>query len=154
MDKSGYFPFNKLPENTATGYVEEKQGWRTNIYNLPIIGASDGGAFTTIQDIAILWDAFWGYKILPKELVEVYARPHIEAKTESERTYYGYGLWIREDEGGDHEEYFIGCDAGVSFKSSVGRAKELQVTVISNTTDGAWPVLRDITTALKGESVQ
>jgi CubicO group peptidase (beta-lactamase class C family) len=154
MDRSGYFPFNKLPENTATGYVEEEAGWRTNIYNLPIVGASDGGAYTTVKDVAALWEAFWDGKILSKELVEIYTRPHVKAETEGEHTYYGHGLWIHENGNGDREEYFSGCDAGVSFKSSVKRVKELQVTVISNTTDGAWPVLRDIATALKGEDVR
>jgi CubicO group peptidase (beta-lactamase class C family) len=149
MDRSGYFPFNRLPEKTATGYIEEEQGWRTNIYNLPIIGASDGGAYTTVQDVAALWKAFWAGKILSKELVEVYTRPHIIAEAEGENTYYGHGLWIREGEGEGREEYFVGCDAGVSFKSSVKREKDLQITVISNTTEGAWPVLSDIRTALK-----
>ena len=149
MERSGYFPFNQLPENTATGYMEETQGWRTNIYNLPIVGASDGGAYTTAQDVAALWEAFWGYKILSKDLVDMYARPCVKAETEGENNYYGYGQWIREGESGDREEYFVGCDAGVSFKSSINRDTGLQVTVISNTTDGAWPVLGDIQAALK-----
>jgi hypothetical protein len=42
-----------------------------------------------------------------------------------------------------------GGDAGVSFRSSVKRGSDLQVTVISNTTHGAWPVLRDIENTLK-----
>jgi len=152
MNQSGYFALNKLPEKTALGYVEEAEDWRTNIFNLPIVGASDGGAFTTVQDIATLWKAFWGYELLPKALVEIYAQPYVKAETEGEHT--GHGLWICEDEGRNREEYITGCDAGVSFKSSVNRVKELQVTVISNTTHGAWPVLRDIDTALKGESVR
>jgi len=154
MNQSGYFALNKLPAQTALGYVEEAAGWRTNIFNLPIVGASDGGAFTTVQDIATLWTAFWGYKILPKELVEIYAQPYVQAETEDEHTYYGHGLWMCEDEGRNREEYITGCDAGVSFKSRVNRVKELQVTVISNTTHGAWPVLRDIDSALKGERVR
>jgi CubicO group peptidase (beta-lactamase class C family) len=154
MNHSGYFALNKLPEKTALGYVEEEEGWRTNIFNLPIVGASDGGAFTTVHDLATLWTAFWGYEILPKELVEIYAQPYVKAETEGEHTYYGHGLWICEPEGRNREEYITGCDAGVSFKSSVNRDKELQVSVISNTTDGAWPVLRDIDAALKGESVR
>ena len=154
MDHSGYFPLNKLPEKTAMGYVEEAEGWRTNIFDLPIVGASDGGAFTTVQDIASLWGAFWDYEVLPKGLVEIYAQPHVKAETEGEHTYYGYGLWIHKDKGRNREEYITGCDAGVSFKSSVNRVEELQVTVISNTTDGAWPILKDIDTALKGESVR
>ena len=152
MNRSGYFALNKLPEKTAIGYVEEGGGWRTNIFNLPIVGASDGGAFTTVQDIATLWNAFWGYEILPKELVDIYVQPYVKAETEGEHTYYGHGLWTCEGEGRNREEYITGCDAGVSFKSSVNRGNDLQVTVISNTTDGAWPVLRDIDTALKGKS--
>ena len=154
MNHSGYFALNKLPEKTAMGYVEEAEGWRTNVFNLPIVGASDGGAFTTVQDIATFWNAFWSYEILPKGLVEIYAQPYVKAETEGEHTYYGHGLWIYEDEGRNREEYITGCDAGVSFNSSVNRIKELQVTVISNTTDGAWPILRDIATVLKGESMR
>jgi CubicO group peptidase (beta-lactamase class C family) len=149
MNHSGYFALNKLPEKTAMGYVKEAEGWRTNIFNLPIVGASDGGAFTTVQDITTLWKAFWGYQILPKELVEIYAQPYIKAETEGEHTYYGHGLWICEKEGRNREEYITGCDAGVSFMSSVNRVNEMQVTVISNTTDGAWSVLKDIDTTLR-----
>ena len=58
------------------------------------------------------------------------------------------GIWMREDAGGNREEYITGCDAGVSFRSIVNRANGLQITVISNTTDGAWPILSDIDTAL------
>ena len=154
MNHSGYFALNKLPEKTAMGYVEEAEGWRTNIFNLPIVGASDGGAFTTVHDITTLWKAFWGYQILPKELVEIYAQPYIKAETEGKHTYYGHGLWICEKEGRNREEYITGCDAGVSFMSSVNRVNEMQVTVISNTTNGAWSVLKDIDTTLKGERVQ
>ena len=148
MDRSGYFALNKLPEQTALGYVEAAEGWRTNIYNLPIVGASDGGAFTTVQDIATLWKAFWGFEILPQALVEIYTQPYVKPATGREHTYYGHGIWMRQDPGGNREEYITGYDAGVSFKSIVNRADDLQITVISNTTDGAWPILSDIDTAL------
>jgi CubicO group peptidase (beta-lactamase class C family) len=154
MNHSGYFALNKLPEKTAMGYVEEKEGWRTNIFNLPIVGASDGGAFTTVHDIRTLWKAFWGYQILPKELVEIYAQPYVKAETEGEHTYYGHGIWICEEEGRNREEYIIGGDPGVSFMSSVNCVNDMQVTVISNTTKGAWPMLKDIDTILKGESIR
>jgi CubicO group peptidase (beta-lactamase class C family) len=152
MHRSGYFAFNQLPEKTALGYIEEGGTWRTNIYNLPIVGASDGGAYTTIDDLATLWKAFWANEILPRELVEVFATPYVRAETEGEHTYCGHGLWIEEDASGWPEVYVTGCDAGVSFRSSVKRDAELQVTVISNTTNGAWPVLRDIESALRGQT--
>jgi CubicO group peptidase (beta-lactamase class C family) len=154
MNHSGYFAMNKLPEKTAMGYVEEAEGWRTNLFNLPIVGASDGGAFTTVDDITTLWKAFWGYQILSKELIEIYVQPYVKAETEGEHTYYGYGIWICEEEGRNREEYIIGCDAGVSFMSRINRGNEMQVTVISNTTKGAWSMLKDIDSFLKGESVR
>jgi hypothetical protein len=87
-------------------------------------------------------------------LVEIYTESYTKAATEGEHRYYGHGLWIREDESRNREVYITGCDAGVSFKSIVNRDKALQVTVLSNTTDGAWPVLRDIDSALKAESLR
>lgn len=43
---SGYFSMDKLPKNTALGYINEENGtWRTNIYFLPIKGCADGGEF-------------------------------------------------------------------------------------------------------------
>lgn len=150
MNRSGYFAFNQLPEQTALGYIEDAGSWRTNIYNLPIIGASDGGAYTTVDDLAILWRAFWANEILPKELVELYATPYVSTETEEASTRYGYGLWIDEELGRQPEVYIMGSDAGVSFWSSVTRNTDLQVTVISNTTEGAWPVLRDLDSMLPG----
>lgn len=149
MNRSGYFAMNQLPEQAALGYIEDDNGWRTNIYNLPIVGASDGGAFTTVDDLATLRTAFWRYQILSQELVEVYAAPYVHAPTEGEHTYYGHGLWIREDANQARDVYILGGDAGVSFGSSMNPANSVQVTVISNTTNGAWPVLQTINAAVK-----
>jgi CubicO group peptidase (beta-lactamase class C family) len=152
MDQSGYFALNKLPENTALGYVEKADGWHTNVYNLPIVGASDGGAFTTVHDIETLWQAFWGYAILPKALVEIYTQPFVQPYPEREHLYYGHGIWMRGETGRNREEYITGCDAGVSFRSIVNRVNGLQITVLSNTTDGAWPILRDIDSVCQADS--
>jgi len=149
LNRSGYFAMNRLPPKTALGYVKDGEGWRTNIYNLPIVGASDGGAFTTVEDMATLWKAFWGYSVLPKELVDIYALPHINVTTTGGNTHYGHGLWISEDSRGNRQEYITGSDAGVSFRSSVNRSRALQVTVVSNTSHGAWPAWKDIGTALE-----
>jgi CubicO group peptidase (beta-lactamase class C family) len=154
MSRSGYFALNKLPEQTAQGYIEEAEGWRTNIYNLPIVGASDGGAFTTVHDIATLWEAFWRGEIVSQALVELYAQAYVKADMAGTDVYYGHGLWMTVAEGQTRDVYILGGDAGVSFKSWVDRDNELQVTVISNTTDGAWPVLREIDRALQGERVR
>jgi len=144
MSRSGYFAMNKLPGNTAFGYVEEDDGWRTNIYDLPVIGALDGGAFTTVGDMTKLWDAFWAYRILPEEIVNIFTKPHSEVGEEGKNIRYGHGIWIYDNGRGTREEYVEGCDAGVSFRSGRNRGSDLEVTVISNTTSGVWPILREI----------
>lgn len=144
MRDSGYFAMNKLPGETAFGYVEEEDGWRTNIYDLPIIGASDGGAFTTAGDLTKLWDAFWANQILSGAMVNLFTRPDSRAASEGEHIYYGHGIWIYDDGAGVREDYIKGCDAGVSFRSARDRGRDLEATVISNTTSGAWPILRAI----------
>lgn len=148
MHESGFFAFDRLPARTALGYIEDAGGWRTNIYSLPIIGASDGGAYTTAHDLTVLWEAFWGDEILPRELVEIYASPQISA-AEGTDLHYGHGLWIHGGSTERPEFYITGADAGVSFWSSFERGIDREVTVLSNTTDGAWPILQDLHEVLR-----
>jgi CubicO group peptidase (beta-lactamase class C family) len=143
MNNSGFFELNRLPENTALGYIRDEYGWRTNIYNLPIVGGGDGGAFTTVGDLYILWDSFFNYKILSKSLTDLYIKPHIKAESEGEDLYYGLGIWLCKKEN-SQVEFIVGCDAGVSFQSAINRMNEITYTVISNTGDGAWPIIEAI----------
>lgn len=143
MKNSGFFELNRLPENTALGYVKDDNGWRTNIYNLPIVGGGDGGAFTTVGDLYIFWDALFEFKILSRGLTELYIKPYIKAESEGVNIYYGHGIWLYKGEE-TLEEYIVGCDAGVSFKSAIIRKDQIIYTVISNTDDGAWPIIREI----------
>jgi len=144
MKNSGFFALNKLPRNTALGYIEEKKGWRTNVYNLPIVGGGDGGAFTTVGDLYILWDAFLSYKILSKDFVKLYTEPYCKVEAEGENIYYGYGLWLYKENKKMAAEYIEGYDAGVSFQSMVIKEKDIIYTVISNTSEGAWEILKKI----------
>jgi CubicO group peptidase (beta-lactamase class C family) len=144
MNNSGFYPLNKLPENTALGYVEEENGWRTNVYNLPIVGGGDGGAFTTVGDLYKLWDALFNYQILSKNYVNIYLKPYVKAESEGVNYYYGHGIWMYMKDEIPKEEYIEGCDAGVSFKSVIIREKDIVYTVISNTDDGAWPIIDEI----------
>jgi CubicO group peptidase (beta-lactamase class C family) len=154
MDRSGYFAMNQLPAETAWGYVEEAGGgWHTNIYNLPVIGAADGGAFTTAGDLCKLWDAFWAGEIIPEAMVEVFAAPYVRAESEGPGLWYGHGLWLWRGEegaqaGAPDEVYITGYDAGVSFHSCVRRDHDLVISVLANTSGGAWPVVRAVNEVL------
>jgi CubicO group peptidase (beta-lactamase class C family) len=137
MKHSGYFAFNGLPANTACGY---KTNGETNIYNLPIRGASDGGAYTTPADLHKLWQAFLGNKILSKELTKAFFTPHIHAYADVD---YGYGIYLSRVK--EMDTYFIqGGDAGVGFESRYLPATDLVITIISNRTDGVEKVRKAI----------
>ncbi|MEZ5064522.1 MAG: serine hydrolase domain-containing protein [bacterium] len=143
MDSSGFHAFDRLPENTATGYIDEEGGtWRTNAFQLPIIGAADGGMFATVGDVANLWHAFLRGSIVSREIIEDFTHPHARAEKEGEHVHYGRGLWITEPPGRAPTLSIEGYDAGVSFRSSFRPEDGSLVTVVSNTTRGAWPVLR------------
>lgn len=151
MEDSGFFSLDRLPEQTALGYIDSEDGsWRTNVYNLPVIGGSDGGLFTTVQDIHTLWTHFLGGKIISPELVEAYIKPRVKAETEGENIYYGRGIYIYQEPGNTPVEFIQGCDAGVSFNSTFNRTRELLITQISNTTEGVWKIMENINAFLYG----
>jgi hypothetical protein len=64
-------------------------------------------------------------------------RPRSDVPAEQRR--YGLGFWL----GAASDAVMMeGCDAGVSFRSTHHPRSGLTHTVISNTSDGAWPVVR------------
>ncbi len=140
MSDSGFFAMDRLPERTAFGYIDEEGGWRTNIFTLPIVGSSDAGLFTTVGDMDKLWRGFFEEKILSKRLTNLFLEKTVRDK---DSRFYGRGIWIHHEEGKDPVHYLIGWDAGVSFKSTCP-SKDSVITVISNTSDGAWAIDREI----------
>jgi hypothetical protein len=60
---------------------------------------------------------------------------------------YGLGFWL---DASGRAVVLEGYDAGVSFRSSHHPAAELTVTVISNTSSGAWPVVERLDEVLIG----
>lgn len=141
MSDSGFFAMNHLPERTAFGYIDGEGGWKTNIFNLPIIGSSDGGAFTTVRDIDKLWTAFLEESILSKQLTQLFLEKAVKDK---DNRFYGHGIWIYHGAGKAPIHYLIGWDAGVSFRSTCP-TKDTMITVISNTSTGTWAIDRAIT---------
>ena len=74
-------------------------------------------------------------KIVPSRWVAEMVRPRSDVLTEPER--YGLGFWL-----GRHDDTVIleGYDAGVSFRSVHDPATTITRTVISNSSEGAWPI--------------
>jgi hypothetical protein len=59
----------------------------------------------------------------------------------SEKMRYGLGFWL----GGESDTVILeGYDAGVSFRSVHDPKSGVTRTVISNSSDGAWPITRHL----------
>jgi len=133
-----WFPrSDELPGNVATGYLHPT-GLRTNALHLPVLGVGDGGACSTVADVHRLWDAVLAGRVLPRELVDLMTAPRSAEKPGGNR--YGLGVWLHPED--DDVLVLTGYDAGVSFHSVHDRRRRLTWTVVSNTSDGAWPPAR------------
>lgn len=136
MRDTGFLRSDEPDGRTALGYLDV-DGLRTNVLHLPVRGTGDGGILTTAADVAALWRALDAGTIVPRDVVAEMWRPRSDVPAESAR--YGLGFWLRP--AGD-AIVILGGDAGVSFTSVHDPVSRLTWTVLSNTTNGAWPVAR------------
>ncbi len=140
MEKSGYFRMDQLPDGTATGYIGLGDGlYKSNIYSLPVKGGPDGGAYTTTEDFHALLDSLFKHHLLTRESTDLILKPHVASGT---GTFYGYGVWVIQDEGDDTPVYsLMGLDPGVSFRSVIIPEDDRMITVLSNCDDQAFSLM-------------
>jgi CubicO group peptidase (beta-lactamase class C family) len=136
MGDTDFLRSDELPPGAARGYLAA-QGLRTNVLHLPVRGTGDGGIYTTAADMRAFWTALFAGRIVSKETVAEMVRPRSETSDASER--YGLGFWLRT---GRDTVALEGYDAGVSFRSLHDPGSDTTSTVLSNWTDGAWPVTK------------
>lgn len=122
----------------SLGYLHP-DGLRTNVLHLPVSGNGDGGIYTTVADMHAFWNALADGRIVPEEWVAEMTRPHSDVPEEDAR--YGLGFWLAET---GPTVKLVGGDAGVSFYSAHDPNTRSIWTVVSNTTDGAWPMVKHL----------
>jgi CubicO group peptidase (beta-lactamase class C family) len=137
MGDTEFLRSDELPGRAATGYLTSDAPWRTNVLHLPVRGSGDGGIYSTAADIRSLWSAFVGGRIVSTDWVGELVRARSEVSSASMR--YGLGFWLHAS---TDTVMLEGCDAGVSFRSVHDPHSRVTHTVLSNTTDGAWPMTR------------
>lgn len=131
MDDSEFLRSDELPGRAALGYLTNDAGSRTNVLHLPVRGTGDGGIYSTAADVSSFWRSLFAGRIVSAGWVAEMVRRR------SDR--YGLGFWL--DESNDVVA-LEGYDAGVSFRSTHDPGRKVTHTVISNTSDGAWPIAR------------
>lgn len=136
MTATGFLRSDELPAGTAHGYLEA-DGLRTNVLHLPVRGSGDGGIYSTLDDVHALWQALFAARIVAARWVAEMLRPRSDVPDEAMR--YGLGFWL------DGERAVLeGYDPGVSFQSVHDPGTDTTHTVMSNTSEGAWPLARHL----------
>ena len=138
LGATGFLRNDELPGDAALGYLYD-EGLRTNVLHLPVRGNGDGGIYSTADDLHRFWGALTSREIVGEEMFQVLTTPRHEVPEEGMR--YAAGLWL-------HEAAPLlvieGADAGVSFRSTHDPATGATVSVLGNTSDGAWPVISEL----------
>jgi len=136
MVDTAFLRSDELPGRAALGFLRA-DGLRTNVFHLPVLGNGDGGIYTTAADLRAFWESLFAGRIVSPERVAQMVRPHSDWPEECRR----YGLGFHLDATGDGV-WLEGYDAGVSFTSLHEPSSSMTYTVISNWSDGAWPIVR------------
>lgn len=137
MDDTEFLRSDELPDRTAVGYLSVNGVWRSNVLHMPVRGSGDGGIYSTVADISSFWRSLFAGEIVARDWVDEMVRPHSDVPAESMR--YGLGFWLGE---ADDAVLLVGGDPGISFHSVHDPTTAITRTVISNTSDGAWPIAR------------
>ncbi|MGE7828442.1 serine hydrolase domain-containing protein [Paenibacillus sp. NPDC093718] len=143
MQNSGYFPLDRLPANTAYGYIDEEDGtWRTNQYAIPIQGYADGGAYLTAPDMIKLWRSLMNNTLLAASMTEKLLALHMHVPGSD--LHYGLGVWITKKNEDVFKYHVMGYDPGVNFRSAYYPATGHTLVVASNAGGGAFEMMQFI----------
>ncbi|MBM7787506.1 serine hydrolase domain-containing protein [Tenggerimyces flavus] len=139
MTRTDFLRSDELPADAAVGYLPLDGTDRSNVFHLPVLATGDGGIHTTAADMSTFWRAFFAGDIVGP--VEEVVRPRRDVPDQSRR--YGLGFWLHPT---TDTVMLTGYDAGASFKSTHDPQTGTTWTVVSNTSPGAWPIARALTT--------
>jgi CubicO group peptidase (beta-lactamase class C family) len=137
MRDTEFFRSDELPDRTAVGYLPIAGVSRTNVFHLPVRGSGDGGIYSTAADMSRFWRSMFAGTIVSSEWVAAMVRPRSAVPSASRR--YGLGFWLHRS---SDTVMLVGSDAGVSFRSVHHPGSRRTHTVVSNSSDGAWPITR------------
>ena len=142
MTESGFFDRRDAVPRVAEGGDVIDGRWVANTFRYPPIGSPSDGAYATAGDLLLFLDALRGGRLLKAEFTEEFLLPQVDADEDSA---YGFGLEFDLDEDDEvHSYYAAGVNAGASGILRSYPGAEIDVVVLANSEDGAWPVVQAI----------
>jgi len=148
MLDSGFYDRRDAAPRVAEGWDLVDGTWVENIYSYPPIGSPADGAQVTAADLVRFIQAVRSGELLNAEYTEEFFTPQVE---HDEETWYGFGLEFDMNEDGTVRSYYKdGINTGASAIIRHYLEDGLDVAVLSNSEEGAWPVIREIDERLGG----
>ncbi len=148
MLDSGFYDRRDAAPRVAEGWDLIDGTWVQNIYSYPPIGSPADGAHVTAADLVRFLEAARRGELLDAEFTEEFFTPQVE---HDEATRYGFGLEFDMNEDGTVRSYYKeGINNGASGIVRHYLAEGLDIVVLSNSEEGAWPIIRDLDERLGG----
>jgi len=148
MMDSGFYDKREAAPRIAEGWELVDGAWRSTLFDSPPIGSSDTGAQVTASDLVSFLEAVRDGSLLDTEYTDEFLTPQVEHEP---GTSYGFGLeFDLNDDGSVRSYYKDGIGAGASGIVRHYAEERLDIVVLSNSEDGAWPVIRELDERLGG----
>jgi CubicO group peptidase (beta-lactamase class C family) len=120
--------------------------WHRNVFSYPPVGAPDGGAHVTANDVVAFHRALVGGRLLSPELTAQMLKPHEVYRARGTGTHRtGFGFEFLTDQNGDVECYWKeGINVGVSATLTYYPSSRVTLVILSSMEDGAWEPLHEV----------
>jgi CubicO group peptidase (beta-lactamase class C family) len=149
MTDAGFYDRRDAAPRLAEGWDRDADGlWRASLFAAPPIGSPAEGAQATAGDLVRFAQALRAGELLNPELSGEFLIPQVSL---DEDTSYGFGLEFDLNRNGTtHSWYSDGIGAGASGILRHYVDQGLDLVVLSNSEEGAWPVVRELDERLGG----
>jgi CubicO group peptidase (beta-lactamase class C family) len=160
MSASDFFDRREAAPDVAEGWdpvldaAGNRTGWTQNVFSYPPIGSPDSGAQVTAEDLVRFAQAVRAGRLLSTERTEQFLTPQVlHHQRDDWAVWYGFGLeFVIGGSGMVRNYYKGGANAGVSGIVRYYPADQLDVVVLSNSADGAWPPIDEIHSLIRADN--
>ena len=148
MMDSGFYDKREAAPRIAEGWELVDGAWRSTLFDSPPVGSADTGAQVTASDLVSFLEAVRDGSLLDKEYTDEFLTPQVE---HDPVTWYGFGLeFDLNDDGSVRSYYKDGVGAGASGIVRHYVEDRIDIVVLSNSEEGAWPIIRELDERLGG----
>ncbi|MGV8876485.1 MAG: serine hydrolase domain-containing protein [Rhodoglobus sp.] len=148
MIDSGFYDRRDAAPRVAEGWDFIDGRWVSNVFSAPPIGLPDGGAHVTAADLVRFIQAVRAGELLDAEYTEEFLTPQVQY---DETTRYGFGLEFDMNDDGSVRSYFAdGVGPGASGIVRHYVEADLDIVVLANSEECAWPIIRELDERLGG----